>query len=118
MTGPLNAVRDFIEARDAAHALVELAAHPAATGQIVNLCTGTGISLQNVVDRLMAVAGVPVVHELNAQQHGTSDLECVIGDNHRLRSLGISIATPNWDDVLRRMLEVARQNGKLGRGTS
>lgn len=116
-TGPLNAVRDFFEARHAAHALVGLAANPVAKGQVVNLCTGTGISLQSVVDRLIAVAGVPIVHEVNAQQHGTSDLDIVIGDSHRLNSLGISIATPDLDDVLRRMLKVARQSGNLGPGT-
>jgi nucleoside-diphosphate-sugar epimerase len=116
-TGPLEVVRDFIDVGDAAKGLIKLASHPAAKGQVVNLCTGTGVSLQSLVDRLLDVAGVPIVHEVNAQQRGTSDLDIVIGDNRRLKSFGISIAPPDIERLLRRMLDVARQNGNLAQRT-
>ncbi|MGX9944833.1 NAD-dependent epimerase/dehydratase family protein [Bradyrhizobium denitrificans] len=111
-TGPLNAVRDFLDAADAARALIDLAETPSAVGQVVNVCTGVGNTVQHLVDRLMRVANVPIAHEIEAKRSGTSDLDAVIGDTTRLRQLGIVIPPPNIDVILRQMLEAARAEAR------
>jgi nucleoside-diphosphate-sugar epimerase len=110
-TGPLGAVRDFIHVADAAKALVELGNLPEAAGQVINLCTGVGTRLQYVVDRLIALAAIPLVHEIDDQRRGTSDLDGVIGDAGLLKRLGIAVATPEMDSLLRDLLAKARQEG-------
>ncbi|MGA2795427.1 MAG: NAD-dependent epimerase/dehydratase family protein [Roseiarcus sp.] len=107
-TGPLQAVRDFVDAAAAARVLVALAETQAAMGQIVNVSTGIGTGLDEMVRRLVRIAGVPVRHEIDRRRHGTSDLDVVIGDPGRLASLGLAMAPPDFDALLARMLEAAR----------
>jgi len=107
-TGPLHAIRDFVDAAAAARVLVELAETPAAMGQIVNLCTGVGTGLDELVSRLIRIAGVPVRREIDESRRGTSDLDAVIGDPGRLASLGLAMASPDFDTILAGMLRTAR----------
>jgi nucleoside-diphosphate-sugar epimerase len=107
-TGPLDAVRDFIAAADVARLLVDLAEIPAAIGQVVNLCSGCGIRLEDLVRRLVELAGVPVRHEISQMRSGTSDANVVIGDPARLRSFGLAVSVPNIDALLVEMLAAAR----------
>lgn len=113
-TGPLNAVRDFLDVADAARALIDLANTPSAAGQVVNVCTGVGNTVQHLVDRLIRVADTPVAHEIEMERHGASDLDIIIGDTTRLRQLGIVIPPPDVDAILRQMLAAARvENGQV-----
>lgn len=62
--GPLDAVRDFIDARDAADAVLAAAAAPALPHAIVNIGSGTGVAARVLVRELLSVAGLDVaVHE-------------------------------------------------------
>jgi nucleoside-diphosphate-sugar epimerase len=107
-TGPLNAIRDFVDAAAAARVLVELAETRTAIGQIVNVSTGVGTGLDEMVRRLVRISGVPLRHEIDRRRHGTSDLDIVIGDPGRLASLGLAMAIPDFDALLAKMLEAAR----------
>ena len=107
-TGPLHAVRDFVDAAAAARALVGLAETESAMGQIVNVSTGVGTRLDELVRRLIRIAGVPVRCEIDRRRHGTNDLDVVIGDPGRLADLGLAMPKPNYDALLAGMLEAAR----------
>jgi nucleoside-diphosphate-sugar epimerase len=62
--GPLDAVRDFVDARDAADAVLAAAAAPALPHAIVNIGSGTGVAARVLVRQLLIVAGLDVaVHE-------------------------------------------------------
>ncbi|MCP3417914.1 NAD-dependent epimerase/dehydratase family protein [Bradyrhizobium brasilense] len=113
-TGPLNAVRDFCDAADAARALIDLAEAPHAVGQIINVCTGVGTTVQHLVDRLMDIADAPITHEIDVERRGTSDLDVIIGDASRLSQLGIAVPLPDLNAILRQMLAAARtENGRV-----
>jgi nucleoside-diphosphate-sugar epimerase len=57
-------VRDFVDARDAADAVLAAAAAPALPHAIVNIGSGTPVAARVLVRQLLAVAGVDVaVHE-------------------------------------------------------
>jgi nucleoside-diphosphate-sugar epimerase len=62
--GPLDAVRDFVDARDAADAVLAAAAAPALPHAIVNIGSGTAVAARVLVRQLLSVAGLDVaVHE-------------------------------------------------------
>lgn len=62
--GPLDAVRDFVDARDVADAVLAAAAVPALPHAIVNIGSGTGVQARALVRHLVAAAGLDVtVHE-------------------------------------------------------
>ncbi len=55
--GSLEAWRDFSDVRDIVKAY-RLAAERATTGSIYNVCSGTGITIQSILDRLVSCSGV------------------------------------------------------------
>lgn len=62
--GPLDAVRDFVDARDVADAVLAAATAPALPHGVVNIGSGAGVQARALVLRLLAVAGLDVtVHE-------------------------------------------------------
>jgi GDP-4-dehydro-6-deoxy-D-mannose reductase len=85
-TGRLDVVRDFLDVRDVADAYLALAASPEAAG-VVNLCSGDGLALTALVERLVAEAhaDIEVVPD-PALLRGT-DPPVVVGDPSRLRAL-------------------------------
>lgn len=107
-TGPVNAVRDFVDVADAARALVDLAETRAAAGQVVNVCAGVGTTVQHLVDRLIALIDTPIAHEIDVGRGGASNIQAVIGDTARHKQLGIAIPPPDIDAILRNMIAAAR----------
>jgi NDP-hexose 4-ketoreductase len=62
--GPLDAIRDFVDARDAGEAVLAAAVAPALPHAVVNIGSGTGVAARVLVQQLLSVAGVDVaVHE-------------------------------------------------------
>jgi len=62
--GPLDGIRDFVDARDAADAVLAAAVAPALPHAIVNIGSGTGVAARVLVQQLLSVAGLDVaVHE-------------------------------------------------------
>jgi NDP-hexose 4-ketoreductase len=62
--GPLEAVRDFVDARDVADAVLATAAAPTLPHAIVNVGSGVGVQAKVLVEHLLAVTGLAVtVHE-------------------------------------------------------
>ncbi|GEC57703.1 hypothetical protein BEL01nite_67460 [Bradyrhizobium elkanii] len=105
-------MRDFVDAADAARALVDLAETPRAVGQIINVCTGVGTTVQHLVDRLMEIVDAPITHEVEGERRGTSDLDIIIGDANRLSQLGIAVPLPDVDAILRQMLAAAQAENR------
>jgi nucleoside-diphosphate-sugar epimerase len=101
-TGPLHLVRDFVDIQHAVQALMGLARHPRALGQIINLCSGRGLPLARFVDRLLAMSPGPMRHQVDGGRRQT-DLDVVIGDPTRLMELGLALPDLDIDDVLKRM---------------
>ena len=95
-TGALNAVRDFIDADDCAHSMVRLAGDPRAHGEVVNLCTGIGTSMAELVATLIAQLEPPVELESTAPANDRPDV--VVGATDKLRRLDIQ---PRRCDVAR-----------------
>jgi nucleoside-diphosphate-sugar epimerase len=62
--GPLDAVRDFVDARDAAEAVLAAAVAPALSHPVINVGSGRGVTCRILVGELLAASGCDVaVHE-------------------------------------------------------
>lgn len=62
--GPLDAVRDFVDARDVADAVLAATVRPALPHGVVNIGSGTAVTARDLVRQLVSVAGLDVtVHE-------------------------------------------------------
>jgi NDP-hexose 4-ketoreductase len=62
--GPLDAVRDFIDARDVAAAVLAAAAAPEVPHPVVNVASGIGVPVSTLVKELVAISGYDgIVHE-------------------------------------------------------
>lgn len=103
-TGPVDAVRDFTGITATVDALLALARTPLARGRIVNVCSGRGVAMADLVARLLSLAPGSVTHCIDPRRGGTSTLPTVVGDDTRLRQLGVSMAPLDLTGELRAML--------------
>ncbi len=83
--GNLDAVRDFTDVRDTVRAYW-LAVNKAKPGEVYNIATGNGITIKELLDRLIALAGVEVTIEQDPERMRPSDVEILIGDSSKLRA--------------------------------
>ena len=85
--GNLTARRDFLHAADGA-AGYRLLAAAGVPGEIYNLASGEARSIEQMLERLMAVAGVAARVETDAARLRPVDVPLLTGDASKLRALG------------------------------
>jgi GDP-4-dehydro-6-deoxy-D-mannose reductase len=83
--GNLTAVRDFTDVRDMVRAYW-LAVTKAKPGEVYNIATGSGITIQELLDRLIQIAGVEVKIQEDPARMRPSDVEILIGDSSKFRA--------------------------------
>jgi GDP-4-dehydro-6-deoxy-D-mannose reductase len=88
--GNLEAVRDFTDVRDVVRAYW-LLLEKGEPGEVYNVCSGRGISLREVVERLIALSRTRVELRVDPQRLRPSDIPVLVGDPGRLR------ATTGWE---------------------
>ena len=101
-TGSLHAVRDFIDVQTCAKMMVQLASVAKAYGKIINLCTGVGTGLNQMVDILISQLSPPVALYSQVIQSVTEDV--IVGSTDRLHSFGIDTAPCNIVQCISYML--------------
>ena len=101
--GTLEAVRDFLDVRDATRGYLQLAERGKA-GTVYNVASGEGRTLESVAERLMALVEWTVTIETDARLVRQSDIKHLVGDPTRLRELGWS-PTVSFDQTLRDLLD-------------
>ena len=105
--GSLDAVRDLSDVRDVERAY-RLVAEQGVGGEVYNVCSGTGVSIQEIADRLLAHATRPISLVTDPALVRAVDAPRMVGDDSRLR------ATTGWtpeyslDATLADVLEAAR----------
>jgi GDP-4-dehydro-6-deoxy-D-mannose reductase len=101
--GNLEAVRDFLDVRDATRAYTALAER-GAPGGVYNVASGEGRSLDQVARRLMELIDWSVTIETDAKLVRPSDIRHLVGNATRLRALGWSPIV-SFDQALRDLLD-------------
>ncbi len=106
--GNLDAVRDFTDVRDMVRAYW-LAVTKAKPGEVYNIATGNGITIRELLDRLLAMSQVDVKVEPDPERMRPSDVEILIGDSSKFRAdTGWEPQVP-FDQTLRDTLDYWRQ---------
>ncbi len=83
--GNLEPVRDFLDVRDVAAAYVALLER-GVPGEVYNVASGIGISLQELFDRLAAILGVAAIPEPDPEFMRPADIPVLVGDGGKLRA--------------------------------
>jgi len=91
--GKLEAVRDFLDVRDAVRAFWLLAEN-GSPGEVYNVCSGVGHRVREVLELLIALSGNEIRYEVVPEKARHSDVPVCIGDNLKLKTLGWSSQIP------------------------
>lgn len=106
--GNLDAVRDFTDVRDMVRGYW-LAVTRAKPGEVYNIATGVGLTIREILDRLIALAQVEVSIEVDPARLRPSDVEILIGDSSKFRAdTGWEPRVP-FDRTLRDTLDFWRE---------
>lgn len=81
--GNLTPERDFTDVRDVVRAY-RLLVEKGEPGTLYNVCTGRAVSVQQVADRMSALAAVEVRFEVDEDLVRPVDVPVLVGDNRRL----------------------------------
>ncbi len=111
--GNLDAVRDFTDVRDMVRAYW-LAVTKATPGEVYNIASGNGITIRELLDRLIELCKVSVEIEVDPDRLRPSDVEILVGDNSKFRQeTGWEPRIP-FDQTLADILDYWRQKIAAG----
>lgn len=106
--GNLDAVRDFTDVRDMVRAYW-LAVTRARPGEVYNIATGEGLTIREMLDRLIGLSDADVAVEVDPTRLRPSDVEILIGDSSKFRAdTGWEPQVP-FDQTLRDTLDFWRE---------
>jgi nucleoside-diphosphate-sugar epimerase len=108
--GNLDTSRDFLHVDDAVAAYVALLGQPAARGQIVNVCSGRGVSIRELLETLVRLAGVAVDVKTRPGLMKQVDVPEHYGSVARLHQLAGPVPARNLEASLRDVLDAALED--------
>ncbi len=85
--GNLSGVRDFTAVEDVVDAYITVM-EKGAKGEVYNIGSGVGVSMQQIVDTLITFATVPVTVVVDPQRFRPLDIPAIIANNERVMALG------------------------------
>ncbi len=102
--GNVDVVRDFLDVRAVVDFYARLIGTPAAAGQTVNICSGSGRSIRSIVSTLEGITGRAMEIRVNPQFVRAGEPKQLVGSAARLHQLvGAPLPIP-FESTLRDML--------------
>jgi GDP-4-dehydro-6-deoxy-D-mannose reductase len=102
--GNLDVVRDFIDVRDVVRAYVAVFER-GKTGEAYNVCSGSGRTPHQILERLIQLSGVNVEVVVDPMRRRPTDVPILIGSAAKLHEATGWAPTIDWDQTLRDLLE-------------
>jgi nucleoside-diphosphate-sugar epimerase len=96
---PGSQVRDHLDVRDVAAALVHLTSH--GTPGVFNVCSGVPVTLREVLLTLGRVLGHPELLHFGARPYAPEEPMCLVGDPNRLKATGWAPGETDLESSLR-----------------
>ena len=87
MVGNLEAKRDFSDVRDAVKAYW-LLLEKGVAGEVYNVCSGNGMSIQQLLDMLLKLSTVKIEVRQDPKKMRPSDVPIIVGSYEKLKKLG------------------------------
>ncbi len=112
VAGDVSIVRDFIDVRDVAHAY-HLLLLRGRKGEIYNVCSGFGISLNNIIQMMCEILGMKISIKENMKLKRPKDNPVIIGSNEKLKSETKWINEIPLEVSLREMLSYYMEKEKI-----
>ena len=104
--GNPHTVREFLHAEDVAAAYVSLAAH-GTSGEVYNVCSGHGVTVEALAREVCARAGVDADLVSHPSLRRTIDVPWLVGDNTKLRSTTGWAPHRSRSDIIDELLHAA-----------
>ena len=82
--GDIDIIRDFVDVRDVVKAYFLLLQN-GEKGEIYNICSGMGISLKNVLEKMMAILQIDLEIVVDKQLIRPADNQIIIGSNSKIK---------------------------------
>lgn len=103
--GNLEVFRDYIDVTDACELISRLTFNTAAIGEICNLCTGSPVSLNALLDIFTKLTGHNIEIKVNPTFVRKNEVWRLLGDASKLESLtGGALKTKSIEECLHRLL--------------
>jgi dTDP-glucose 4,6-dehydratase len=105
--GSVETTRDFVFVADTVAGMMRCAEVDGIEGEVINLATGTEVTIAEVVRRVRAMLGkeLPVAEDANRVRPADSEVERLLGDPTKAHRLLDWEATVDLDEGLRRVAE-------------
>ncbi|MBV6478544.1 MAG: GDP-6-deoxy-D-mannose reductase [Ignavibacteria bacterium] len=84
-TGDVYVVRDFIDVRDVVRAYNKLL-HNGKKGEIYNVCSGCGVSLQNAIQMMCEILDVQIMIKEDMKLIRPKDNPVIVGSNEKMKT--------------------------------
>ncbi|MDZ7620955.1 MAG: GDP-mannose 4,6-dehydratase [Candidatus Competibacteraceae bacterium] len=97
--GNLDVIRDFSDVRFVVEAYRRLLEGDA-VGETVNICSGVGVALGEILERMNRIAGYAIEVRVNPAFVRGNEVHRLIGDNHKLRRLVGELPAYSLDAIL------------------
>lgn len=110
--GSLDPVRDLVYVKDTVAGFLALADAPACVGQVTNLATGAGVTVGELVERVLAIVGrpLPVIPTAERQRPATSEVFRLLGSAAQAQARAGWRAATDLDAGLRQTVDWLRAN--------
>ena len=102
--GNLDIIRDFLDVEDVVDAYLDLIKY-GITGEVYNVCSGTGYSLNKIVKNVMNITNIKKPIILNKSKIRPVDNPIIVGDNSKLRLLNNWKPKIDLDLSIKKMIE-------------
>jgi GDP-4-dehydro-6-deoxy-D-mannose reductase len=83
-TGDLSIIRDFVDVRDVVKAYY-LLLKKGKKAEVYNICSGTGISLQQIMDKMCAILNISITLQQDANLIRPNDNRIIIGSAAKIK---------------------------------
>jgi nucleoside-diphosphate-sugar epimerase len=84
--GNINVSRDFLDVRDVVAVYLSLL-NSSIHSEIINICSGTGMALQEIIHQMNKIAGYEINISVNPAFIRNTEISRLVGDNSKLKQL-------------------------------